>query len=84
MLNRQLTGVSRQQESVARAIAMLDDNSEALVPLVAQLDTLAKQRQALSANAPRSRHVGMDGWPHKINSLARWITANESHRHWVR
>ncbi len=47
MIDRQLAGLARRQASVAQAVAMLDGNLEALAPLVAQLDAIGKQRQAV-------------------------------------
>ena len=45
--DRQIAGIARRQASVAQAVAMLDGNPDALAPLVAQLDALARQRQTV-------------------------------------
>jgi DNA invertase Pin-like site-specific DNA recombinase len=45
-IDRQLEQIARQQANLAQAIAMLGENPDAVAPLLAQLETLGKQKRA--------------------------------------
>ena len=45
-IERQLTHLAKQQTNLAQAVATMGDNPDGVAPLLAQLDTLGKQRRA--------------------------------------
>jgi len=45
-VERQLAALARQQTNLANAVALMGDNPDGVAPLLAQLDTLGKQRRA--------------------------------------
>jgi site-specific DNA recombinase len=71
-VDRQLALTTKQQASVAQAIAMLAGNPDGLAPLVTQLDALGKQRHALESERAQllARQTGWQAAESRLDSIA--------------